>query len=57
MDTDQNGKVSKGEYVKFMESEFDFTYVNHDGQLDSAELSKLIRRVTRPRQRTNGADT
>ncbi len=56
MDTDQNGKVSKAEYMKFMESEFDFADVNHDGQLDSAELSKLIRRLTRPRQRTNGAD-
>jgi EF hand len=56
MDTDQNGKVSKAEYMKFMESEFDFADVNHDGQLDSTELSKLISRLTHPHQRTNGAD-
>jgi Ca2+-binding EF-hand superfamily protein len=56
MDANQDGKVSKAEYMKFMESEFDFADVNHDGQLDSAELTKLIRQLTHPPRRTNGAN-
>ncbi|MGA3092652.1 MAG: EF-hand domain-containing protein [Terriglobales bacterium] len=40
MDTDKNGKVSKQEWMKFMEEEFDRMDVNHDGQLDVKELTQ-----------------
>jgi len=55
MDADKNGKVSKAEYMQFMESEFEFADVNHDGELDSAELTKLINRLYHPYRRTNGS--
>jgi Ca2+-binding EF-hand superfamily protein len=42
MDTDKSGKVSKAEFMKFMENEFDFADVDHDGQLDTTELGKLV---------------
>jgi len=38
MDTDQNGKVSRAEYMAFMAAEFDRLDVNHDGELDVKEL-------------------
>jgi hypothetical protein len=41
MDTDKNGKVSKKEFMAFMEKEFDRLDTNHDGELDVKELSKL----------------
>ncbi|HXW13959.1 MAG TPA: EF-hand domain-containing protein [Terriglobia bacterium] len=41
MDTDQNGKVSKQEFMNFMSKEFDRLDTNHDGQLDVNELAKL----------------
>ena len=44
MDRDQNGKVSRAEFMSFMNAEFDRLDVNHDGQLDVKELSGL--RVT-----------
>jgi Ca2+-binding EF-hand superfamily protein len=44
MDKDQNGKVSRAEFMSFMSAEFDRLDVNHDGQLDVKELSGL--RVT-----------
>jgi hypothetical protein len=56
MDTDKDGKVSKAEYMRFMESEFDFADINHDGQLDSAELTRLIRQLSHPLRRTTGAN-
>jgi hypothetical protein len=40
MDTDQNGKISKAEYMKFMEAEFESLDVNKDGELDLKELEK-----------------
>ena len=40
MDTDRNGKVSKAEYMSFMEAEFNRLDVNHDGELDVKELSQ-----------------
>lgn len=40
MDTDSNGKVSKAEYMNFMEQEFNRLDVNHDGELDLNELAK-----------------
>jgi EF-hand domain pair len=39
MDTDKNGKVSKAEFMAYMEAEFDRLDVNHDGQLDVKELT------------------
>lgn len=40
MDTDNSGKVSKEEWMKFMSEEFDRLDVNHDGQLDVKELTQ-----------------
>ncbi len=40
MDTDKSGKVSKQEWMKFMEAEFDRLDTNHDGQLDVKELTQ-----------------
>ena len=41
MDTDKNGKVSKQEFMTFMEKEFDRLDTKKDGQLDVKELTKL----------------
>jgi hypothetical protein len=41
MDKDQNGKVSRAEFMSFMSSEFDQLDTNHDGQLDVKELTAL----------------
>lgn len=41
MDKDQNGKVSRAEFMSFMNAEFDRLDVNHDGQLDVKELAGL----------------
>ena len=38
MDTDKNGKISKQEWMTFMEAEFDRLDTNHDGELDPKEL-------------------
>ncbi len=40
MDTNKNGKVSKQEWMKFMETEFDRLDVKHDGELDVKELKQ-----------------
>ena len=40
MDTNKNGKISKQEYMKFMEEEFDRLDVNKDGELDVRELTQ-----------------
>jgi len=40
MDTDKNGKVSKQEWMKFMEEEFERLDVNKDGELDVKELTR-----------------
>jgi EF hand len=48
MDTDQNGKVSKEEFMHFMESEFNFADKNHDGELDPKELRRLLRALAHP---------
>jgi len=39
MDTDMNGKVSKAEFMAYMEAEFNRLDINHDGQLDVKELT------------------
>ncbi len=41
MDTDKSGKVSRAEFMAFMAAEFDRLDLNHDGELDVAELEQL----------------
>ncbi len=41
MDTDQSGKVSKQEFMAYMEAEFDRLDTNKDGELDVKELTQL----------------
>jgi len=48
MDTDQSGKISKQEWMKFMEAEFDRLDKDKKGQLDVKELSQSKLRVSRP---------
>ncbi len=48
MDTDKNGKVSKEEFMRFMEAEFDYADKNKDGELDPAEMKKLVYRMNHP---------
>lgn len=40
METDTSGKVTKAEFMKFMESEFDKLDKNKDGELDVRELTQ-----------------
>jgi uncharacterized membrane protein YdfJ with MMPL/SSD domain len=40
MDTSKSGKVSKDEWMKFMEAEFDRLDTKHDGELDVQELTR-----------------
>ena len=40
MDTGKNGKVSKKEWMKFMDAEFDRLDTRHDGELDVQELTQ-----------------
>lgn len=46
MDADKNGKVSKQEFMSFMEAEFNRLDTNHDGELDVHELTQLRVRST-----------
>jgi hypothetical protein len=47
MDTDKNGKVSKTEFMAFMDAEFERLDINHDGELDVKELTQFgIRHMT-----------
>jgi hypothetical protein len=46
MDTDRNGKISKQEYMKFMEDEFDRLDRDKSGELDVAELAHSDFRVS-----------
>jgi hypothetical protein len=39
MDHDQSGKVSKQEFMSFMEAEFERMDINKDGELDVKELT------------------
>ena len=40
MDTDKNGKISKAEFMKFMEDEFDRLDTDKSGELDVNELKR-----------------
>jgi hypothetical protein len=51
MDTDKNGKISKQEYMKFMEAEFERLDKDKNGELDAKELTQSSLRVTRNGQR------
>jgi Ca2+-binding EF-hand superfamily protein len=42
MDTDKSGKISKQEWMKFMEAEFDRLDKDKKGQLDAKELEQSI---------------
>lgn len=46
MDTDRNGKISKKEYMTFMEAEFDRLDKDHGGELDPKELELSSLRVS-----------
>jgi hypothetical protein len=48
MDTDQSGKISKQEWMKFMEAEFDRLDKDKKGQLDVMELTQSKLRVSQP---------
>jgi Ca2+-binding EF-hand superfamily protein len=41
MDTDKNGKISKAEFIKFMEAEFDRLDKDKSGELDAKELTRI----------------
>ena len=41
MDTDKNGKVSRAEFMRFMEAEFDRLDVDHNGELTVQELARF----------------
>jgi EF hand len=40
MDTDENGKISKAEWMKFMSDEFDRLDKDKSGELDPEELKQ-----------------
>ena len=46
MDTDKNGKISKQEWMKFMEAEFDRLDKDKSGDLDAKDLTQSKLRVT-----------
>ena len=48
IDTDKNGKISKQEWMKFMEAEFDRLDKDKKGQLDAKELEQSKLRVSHP---------
>lgn len=47
MDTDKNGKISKAEFMKFMEAEFDRLDTDKSGELDAKELTKSLVRPSK----------
>jgi hypothetical protein len=46
IDTDKSGKISKREWMKFMEAEFDRLDKNKSGELDARELAQSRLRVS-----------
>ncbi len=49
MDTDKNGKISRQEWIKFMEAEFDRLDTKKKGEVDPKELLKSTVSLTRAR--------
>jgi hypothetical protein len=47
MDADKNGKISKAEFMKFMEAEFDRLDKDKSGELDAKELTQSLVRPSR----------
>ena len=48
IDTDESGKISKQEWMKFMEAEFGRLDKDKKGQLDAKELTQSKLRVSHP---------
>ena len=48
MDTDKNGKISKKEFMTFMEAEFERLDKDKNGELDAKELAQSSFRVSHP---------
>jgi hypothetical protein len=48
MDTNKNGKISKQEFMSFMEAEFDRLDKDNSGELDPKELTQSKLRAYRP---------
>lgn len=48
MDTDKNGKVSKQEFMAFMEAEFNRLDKDKSGELDAKELAQSQLMVSKP---------
>lgn len=48
MDTDKNGKISKQEYMSYMEAEFERLDKDKNGELDAKELTRSSLRVSHP---------
>ena len=48
METDKNGRISKQEFMQFMEAEFDRLDKNKNGELDAKELAKSTLRANHP---------
>jgi EF hand domain-containing protein len=48
MDTDKNGKISKKEFMQFMETEFERLDKDKSGELDPKELLQSRIRAARP---------
>lgn len=48
MDTDKNGKISKAEFLKFMDAEFDRLDKDKSGELDVKELTQSQLRPAAP---------
>ncbi|MGO8830976.1 MAG: EF-hand domain-containing protein [Steroidobacteraceae bacterium] len=48
MDTDKSGKVSKAEFMRFMEAEFELADINKDGELDPKELKRFVYMLSHP---------
>jgi Ca2+-binding EF-hand superfamily protein len=46
MDTDKTGKITRQEWMKFMEAEFDRLDKNKSGELDAKELAQSRLRVS-----------
>lgn len=48
IDTDKDNRVSKKEWMTFMEKEFDKLDTNHDGYIDLTDMQRTRLRVVHP---------